>query len=207
MPTAILKYSLDCLTGNALFINDVSNGLSCNCICAKCGKRMVAIQGLEKEWHFRHHEESDCSGGQETAIHKLAKQIILDNTKIFIPGETLLYGEARQEDPFLTIIPDVTVVSDNQTIYFEIAVTHHIEGLKEEFYKRGKYKSVEVDLSNVNYDIKPKELEDLVLNEINNKRKIYWMSVEKSEGKSNANIFWLILLAIGSFFLFRRRKK
>ncbi len=207
MTNNIIKYSLDQQTGKSMFIKNVLNGLSCNCICAKCGKKMVAVQGAEKEWHFRHHEDTDCIGGQETAIHKLAKQIIIDNSEMLIEKEVLLYSEARQEESFLSIIPDVTILSSGENVYFEIAVTHHVESSKENFYKNGFYKSIEIDLSNISYNITPNELEHIVLRDTSNKRKIFW-SIEQSNKKTNSeNFIWVILLAIGTFFLLFWRRK
>lgn len=173
MTKSIIKYALSNVTGKPVYIDIASNGLSCDCSCAKCNEKMVAVQGKSenhREWHFRHHIDSDCLGGQETAIHKLAKQIIVDNSKILIPGDTLFYSNPKQEAKFWAIIPDVSVTSNGGEIHFEIVVTHPVDSIKETFYREGNHKSIEIDLKNISYDIVPKELEELVLHHVENKR-------------------------------------
>lgn len=174
MTDSIIKYALHQLTDKPVFINDAANGLACNCKCEKCNERLEAIQGKVNEWHFRHHKDTNCFGGQETAIHKLAKQIIVDNLQILIPDEALAYSQARQEERFGSIIPDVTVFANEETVYFEIAVTNPVDTLKENFYTSGQHKSIEIDLTNIPHDTTPQELKEMVLQQVDNKRKIFW---------------------------------
>jgi len=174
MTNTIIKYALDQLTDKPVFIENAANGLACNCKCEKCGEKLEAIQGKVNEWHFRHYKDTNCIGGQETAIHKLAKQIIVENSQILIPDQTLFYSQARQEEKFSLIIPDVTVFANGHNIYFEIAVTNPVDTSKEVFYKRGQYKSIEIDLTNISYNTSPEELKKMILYQANNKRKIFW---------------------------------
>lgn len=198
MADVIIKYALGRTTGESVFIDNASNGISCNCVCANCGKIMIAVQGEQRkrEWHFRHHEETNCTGGQETAIHKFAKQIIVENNQIAIPNEVLIYSQARQEESFLSIIPDVVVVSNNCNVFFEVTVTHGIDAFKRGVYLNGQHKSIEIDLREIAYDISPDELKKMVLHQINNKRKIYWQSEEKKKEEEIP-----LLVKIGFFFL------
>lgn len=216
MANSIIKYALDNLTEKSIYIDNASNGLSCNCHCAKCKTKMVAVQGRSenhREWHFRHYIDSDCLGGQETAIHKLAKQIIVDSNEITIPGDKLFYSNARQEEPLFKIIPDVTVFSNGQHIYIEIAVTHPIGYLKEETYIKGQYKSIEIDLKNISYDTTPSEFENIILHKVDNKRKIYWEAKEFKQSISNKEkIVWkrlipFFIFLLGILFISNLRKK
>ena len=75
----------------------------------------------------------------------------------------MLYSQARQEERFESIIPDVTVFANGHNTYFEILVTHRVDNLKETFYKAGQHKSIEIDLSNISYHTSPEKLEELVL--------------------------------------------
>lgn len=212
----IIKYAIDNTTKNIIHIDNADNGLNCNCNCAKCGARMVAVQGKSinhREWHFRHHIESDCLGGQETAIHKLAKQIIADNTQIVIPNGILFYTSPRLENRFESIIPDISVTStsDGIDIHFEILVTHPVDSLKEEFYYKGEHKSIEINLKNISYNVNPEELKEIVLNRVDNKRIIFWERKEqiKQENKTDNNA-WEWLIGIGVFiwlFKFLRKKR
>ena len=208
MTTSIIKYALSNLTGKPVYIDVASNGLSCNCSCAKCGEKMVAVQGKSenhREWHFRHHIDSDCLGGQETAIHKLAKQIIVDNSQILIPNDTLIYSQARQEIKLGSFIPDVTVFANGHDIHFEIAVTNPVDKLKETFYKSGQHKSIEIDLTNISYDTTPNELEELVL-KTSKRKKIFWEAATVTSNTQDKQHWWtnplsVIGLIIGIAFI------
>lgn len=203
MAASIIKYALD-KSGNAIFIDNADNGLSCGCKCAKCGKDMIAVQGeaRKKEWHFRHHEETDCLGGQETAIHKMAKQIIVANTKILAPKGILEYTQAQSEIPFDSIVPDVTASISDYKVHFEITVTHGIDEIKRIFYTNGKHRSIEIDLSNISYDVSPSDLENLVLQQTHNKKYIFWPQpkVDKEDDDGSMLVKALLFIA-GIFFL------
>ncbi len=175
---------------------------------------MVAVQGKSenhREWHFRHHIDSDCLGGQETAIHKLAKQIIVDNSQILIPSETLVYSQARQEIKLGSFIPDVTVFANGHDIHFEIAVTHPVDKQKETFYKSGQHKSIEIDLTNISYDTTPNELEKLVLKTAQRKI-IFWQTATVIPNTQDKQQWWTnpftvigIIFGIG-FIIFKGYK-
>lgn len=207
--TNSIRYAIHEKTNKIVYIKNADNGLSCNCKCLVCDERLEAVQGQTREWYFRHNKNPNCKGGQETAIHKLSKQIIVDNSQIVIPGSILYYSQTRQEERFSSIIPDVTVLANGQDVHFEIAVTNPVDSLKETFYKNGKHKSVEINLTNISYDIEPKELEKLVLNRVENKRKIYWESnFSTQQNSKTTNSFWGSLIGIGAivlgFILLRR---
>lgn len=194
MAGVIIKYSIEKDTGESIYIENAKNGLLCNCICPDCEGRMVAVQGEQRkrEWHFRHHEDTNCQGGIETALHKYAKQIIVENSEILISGSKLTYSKARQEEPLFSIVPDVSVVSNDENIYFEIVVTNPVNIQKEDFYKTGGHKSIEIDISSVSREIAAEELKDLILNKDLYKRKIYWPSEKQAETDGNGG--WLLLL-------------
>jgi hypothetical protein len=184
----IIKYAINQL-GKSVFINDVPNGISCDCTCEGCKKELIAIQGKSenhREWHFRHSVDSDCLGGQETAIHKFAKQIIIENTQIEVPGERLNYANARQEIKLDSFIPDVVVEVNQSPVYFEIEVTNPVNLEKINFYKVGQYKSIKIDLSRISRDITPQILKELILNKVDNKEKIFW---ELDEIKPSVIVF------------------
>lgn len=56
-------------------IDNVENGLNCDCSCPNCGEPLVAHNnaGNRKAKHFQHHSLKDCVGAYETVIHLLAK--------------------------------------------------------------------------------------------------------------------------------------
>lgn len=200
----MIEYKLgkDRLTGKIISVDDVSRGISCNCICPDCELNFVAAKGEKNRWHFRHFEKTECNGGQETALHLLAKEIITANNQIILPvyGK-ISYVDAIPEQYFRTIKPDVSAYTNGQSFFFEILVTHATGGLKDDFYITGGYKSVEINLKNYNF-INRKELENKILKEISNKRIIFWNNENAIEKKSDKNMVIITLVAIGSLAVF-----
>ena len=68
-------FSLD--SHHLVGVDDVTQGLSCNCICPSCSMRLEAIQGDIKKHHFRHHDKAtdDCEYSYWVSVRDLAKQI------------------------------------------------------------------------------------------------------------------------------------
>lgn len=66
---------------------EVTKGQSCGCICPDpdCGKKLIAKQGVINEWHFAHEAGADCASGVESALHKMAKQLIMERSQIWVP--------------------------------------------------------------------------------------------------------------------------
>ncbi len=94
---AIIILGLYTLTNDALHIKDAENGLGCNGICFGCNGQLLANQGKKRDWYFSHHIESFCTGGLETALHKLAKQIIVESKEMILPK----YGKIRYQNAIL----------------------------------------------------------------------------------------------------------
>lgn len=192
-----------------IHVKEAKNGLSCNCICVECGERFEAVQGKIRDWHFRHHENKECLGGQETALHKLAKRIIVESTEIHIPEQGKInYSEAAEEQPLGTFRPDVTVITNGETVYFEIVVTHRTDEAKWTFYEKRQYKSVEINIGHLLFEgIPPLEkirqtiIEDLVCKQV-----IFWEKKEAVTNESKGEIkkeptmsIWELLFAFAIF--------
>ena len=77
-------YAIRKSDGQRVFIDDVPNGLKCNCICSKCGEPLVAKNGGKINiHHFAHKNDSNCKG--ETLAHLEAKRIIEKEKYIWLP--------------------------------------------------------------------------------------------------------------------------
>lgn len=180
MTKTIIKCAIHRITGEAIHIDKADNGLDCGCYCTVCDKDFIAVQGKSlrpREWHFRHHgeKESNCPGGAETALHKLAKQIIVGSSSMTLPKFGVIdYTDPVAEKMHLTTRPDVTVTYKDGVAYFEVAVNHFIEPEKEIFFTRGLYRSVEIDLSRLAPDASLPETEHAVLHDPENKHVIFW---------------------------------
>jgi hypothetical protein len=205
----LYKFGKDIKTGEPVFIKDASNGLSCGCVCFECGKEFEAMQGGKKDWYFKHYNnDTNCNGGQETALHKLAKKIIADNNEMpWSSSEIVSYINAVQENRFHEIIPDVTATSNKdsnkENIFFEILVTHPVGEEKEKFYTEGKHKSIEIDLRNYSFTT-PEKLENDVLRNIDNKRVIFPKEEEKATTKPDLFDYIIYgILVVGGIFVIR----
>lgn len=65
---------------------EVANGRGCECVCISCGARLKSRQGDIRIWHFAHDEETECQHAPEAAIHRMAKQLIVERAALFVPG-------------------------------------------------------------------------------------------------------------------------
>jgi len=66
--------------------DQVESGLSCNCFCPACGKKLQAHKGTKKRAYFAHYRGSDYGYGLETATHLMAKEIIETEKVILLPA-------------------------------------------------------------------------------------------------------------------------
>src|SRR5690349_237693 len=64
---------------------DVESGLACGCICPGCEAPLIAKKGDKVVWHFAH-EGAACDNGAETAIHRMAKQILAEERTVALPA-------------------------------------------------------------------------------------------------------------------------
>lgn len=142
-------------TGAMVSVKDVANGLGCGCICAECRAPLIARQGALRRWHFSHAPGYvACETGAETALHRMAKQIIAQwngltlpplevevarrstvgqivARKATIPGAHFVvstgFVEARHEG----FVPDVLLNGPNgESLAVEVCVTHKVSRTK-----------------------------------------------------------------------------
>lgn len=197
-----VKIAQDINTNKVVHIDNAKNGLACNCRCLKCLENLVAVQGVKNEHHFRHDKNIDCKGSQETALHMLGKQIIIDNNKINLPKVgTIIYTNPIAEKYLGQIIPDVTVSYNEEDIYFEVAVSHFIEPHKKEYYESNKLKCVEIDLRDFDLIFTYNEIEDTILKQTRNK-KLYGWELKRDDNGTN----WVIntILFAGGIYLLKK---
>ncbi len=121
-------------------ISTVLSGAACDCVCPACRAPLVAKKGPEKAHHFSHASKTSCSSAPETALHRVAKEIISDQLRLFLPelkvsldGQSKVIWQARQmhferavaEDKSLkTIVPDLVLWASERSVIVEIMVTH-----------------------------------------------------------------------------------
>ncbi|SOE23589.1 Competence protein CoiA-like family protein [Spirosomataceae bacterium TFI 002] len=160
--------------GLAVSIHDVENGLKCKCICPKCGNLLVAHQGKNIAWHFKHHNSEDCEGALESSIHLAAKQLLLGK-KIFYLGklykkvegigflkildpkrkgfkskEVILEQEVANFKPDVIVKCDVEIagITYERILFVEIYVTHEVDEVKRKKIIDYGTSAIQIDLSN-----------------------------------------------------------
>lgn len=214
-----IKLALHSTSDKIIHIDNAERGKACNCVCLKCGEPLIAAKGKIREKHFKHTANINCTGSQETALHRLGKQILLENSNIVLPRiGNITYSDPVAEKSFLTTRPDVTAIYNGEQVFFEIAVTHLIKENKAKFLTDGSHKCVEIRLhiqDAESYD----RVSQLVLSEPFNKSLLGW-DLSKSEEinknskpiSSNSNNYdWIlipIVLGIIYFFsqIFKRKR-
>jgi competence CoiA-like predicted nuclease len=68
-------------------ITEVSNGRACGCVCPKCKRPLEARNnGKIRAAYFAHYNAQECVGATETAVHLMAKQVIVEAKVIKTPA-------------------------------------------------------------------------------------------------------------------------
>ncbi len=160
----LLTYALNS-DNRLMYINDVPNGLECNCICPGCKEKLIAKNdGKIREHHFAHASNKEYITGYQTMIHLLAKDII-ENFKILPIASNGKYISACEVYKEVNLnqfgfIPDIlgfTPITDGPSIIgkipviIEIFVTHRVDEEKKNKIIKAGIPAMEVDLSNVNF--------------------------------------------------------
>lgn len=197
MNSALIPFGLK---GNRMVsVGEVAAGLACDCACPACGEQLVAKQGLKRAHHFAHvASDVSCTYGAETAIHRMAKQCLLDAQRLHVPGlswqetavnddggalvesepvcepENVSFDYMVLEAAFDDFRPDAIGWVNDRPLLIEIAVRHHVERGKAERLARLQVACIEIDLSKVDpATISFGELQRLVLDEQRTKQ---WIS-------------------------------
>jgi hypothetical protein len=159
--------------GLLVHVNDVPRGLACQCRCVVCDGRLVARHGQIRKHGFAHYQDTECSGGTEAAIHLAAKELLVRERRLFLPG-LQAYGaytdergsrfgawqklpdvcvtldDVQVEQRIGNIVPDLSAKVGKRELLIEIAVTHFADEQKIAYLSENRRPAVEIDLSDVN---------------------------------------------------------
>ncbi len=155
--SVFLPYGLR--NGRLVHINEVEQGLACDCICPACEAPLVAKKGVRNRHHFAHEAGGGCNGGLETALHLRAKEILSEQRKLRLPP---VYLPNRKQPIFPAVmipldqvwverragglVPDLLVRSGQRRLLVEIAVHHPCTEEKLRRIRRLGYAALEIDL-------------------------------------------------------------
>lgn len=156
-------------------------GMACECVCANCGRPLVAKLGHGgKIRHFAHLADKsvvECSADKanESALHKMAKELICKSTYIWLPELTIAeqndpdrnkndneqqkpmsfgkktrfqYQSVQMEVPFNGFKPDICLIQKSGKLFLiEIAVTHHVDEEKHQRIKTLQIPTIEIKIT------------------------------------------------------------
>ena len=169
-------------------VSEAPRGLH-DLVCPDCGGRVVANKGDIRRPHYSHYRRDECAHVGETAIHLLAKSLIVPGAdKLFLPpvtfeweGRTIEHQDAawagfdrvdveKWEDG---VRPDLIGIrdrirggaSDAVRLIIEIRVTHAVDREKRAELRRRQESVIEIDLSGVDRKLTRDALKQVVLRE------------------------------------------
>ena len=139
-------------SGKMVYVDDVPNGVACNCICPYCRENLVARHGTERAHGFAHTSKERGANLKiclKVIVFKLAEQIIKTEKRIYMPSyygifkpksiefETVeINGDFEREDRQPDII---ATTKDNQKYLIEFCFKDYVRHKQE------------IDLKNLNY--------------------------------------------------------
>lgn len=156
----------------------VDSGLACGCHCPGCGRQLMAKKGATQRWHFAHHHGGGDEHCYETAVHKMAKQVLLAAGQIQLPSWKCIaacpdldhqmhqealerparlweYTQAKEEVWMVGMRPDV-VLEDNQPttvpLLVEVKVSNAVGHDKAALVRKRGWAMIEIDLSQLDAD-------------------------------------------------------
>lgn len=168
-------------SGRIVHVASVPSGLECRCRCPGCSNPLIARKGAELTHHFGHAAFVTCQNAPETALHRLAKQIVHDKLMLRVPEVTATFMEqsrrlhaeavvafdrAIMEARHLNeVIPDLFVERGDRRLLVEIYVTHPCDKQKLAELRAKGIATLEIDLSKMPRDATEAEVEKAVLHE------------------------------------------
>lgn len=145
--------------GKMVHVDDVPNGLGCDCICPHCKEQLLARHGEINEHGFAHHSKTRKATLKicyMVILYKLAEQILLTKKRIHAPSYYGIFKE--RELDFIDVIIDnryeredkqpdvVATTSDGQQYLIEFVFKYKVQHKKAIDYNN--MTCLEVDLSN-----------------------------------------------------------
>lgn len=148
--------------GAERWIDEVERGIACNCTCWECNRRLVARQGLVREWSFAHQADSDCTGGVETQAHRYAKAVINEAGGLYVASvrpdawgalhpRFIQLAPVRTEERIAGFRADLVGSLKGRELIIEVKVTHRCPANKIRTYRDLNMSVLEIDLAPFRY--------------------------------------------------------
>ena len=173
--------------GQLVSINEVEQGLACDCVCPGCGASLIARKGNQRAHHFAHYNANECSYGPESALHFRAKNVFQTESYLLLPllvipdsetkntpcdshlfdvieSEVTELAQVEIEKHLGSFKPDISAITiSGESIDIEIHVSHKVDMEKHRKVQNADRLMVEIDLSKVARNCSDKELIEQVL--------------------------------------------
>ena len=158
--------------GRLWFVSDVPSGLDCGCRCPDptCDMPLIARNrpspDRQRAYNFMHSTRTTTCGGRESALHRMAKELLLGAKTLMLPewtdgelsipaSELVLDQCAAREVRLLDgqMRPDVQVGGRLDDValprlFVEVKVSHAVDWKKAAVAHRNGISMIEIDLSN-----------------------------------------------------------
>lgn len=196
MKVASNKIPFGIKDGVLVDVSAVESGLACGCVCPSCHRRLQANKG-EVVSHYFSHDPSDeakgCEGAAETAIHLMAKQLLVEAQRMFVPKLEVtvamsdmngtvheekalvesegwkVFDRVESEIRFGGVRPDIIGYKGSEPLLIEVAVTHFTDRDKVRLIRNRSISAIEIDLSDVSNTVTTSELRKRVVESANKK--------------------------------------
>ena len=152
--------------GRIVSIHEVVSGRACGCVCPACEEPLIARKSgarpRPRADHFAHARDGACVGALETALHKLGKQIVMDQLGLTLPAiaaeregvrrqthaaKHQVFESGQLEVVLPGVVADVVLRRRASDLIIEILVTHASDAEKVEKIRAQKTSAIEIDLS------------------------------------------------------------
>ena len=179
--------------GRMVFVDDVPNGASCNCICPSCREKLIARHGNERVHGFAHASKergANLTMCLKVILFKLAEHIVMTEKKICVPSYYGIYnahtidfetvevnGSFEREDRQ----PDIVATTkDNQKYLIEFCFKDYVRHKQKVDYEN--LNCLEIDLEGQNISDRD-SLKKFLIGSYENRRWLnnntYFNSIEK----------------------------
>ena len=158
-----LTYALDSSLKKLVYVEDVPNGLACNCFCPQCKEKLIARNGKDnvRQKHFAHRGDVNCNGAVMTALHLLSEQILTEEKCVMAPAYKEISAsklffidvEIERRNDRSDLQPDVVgVMEDGSRWLIEIKNTHEVNNDKRKKIAESNLCCLEIDVSEQELD-------------------------------------------------------
>ncbi|HEN3242260.1 hypothetical protein ACS77F_07270 [Yersinia enterocolitica] len=162
----LLAYAVEKDTAKIVHIDEVPNGIKCNCICKECNDELIAKnRGKIQQHHFAHKNMTESRSCLMTQLHLAAQYYFLSLKKFLIPEVEFQYKDknfkipssaatilsAQMEVQIDKYIADILIDTNVGKFIIEICVTHKCEEEKINFYKENKVNTLEYIFNNYDH--------------------------------------------------------